>query len=101
MRALPEELERLLHPQATRFAAEYRAFLKHWNTRGIDRRAEGLRLAHLYREVASWFDAQAQNYPVADHAAALLIRLGFSTSRDAPPKPEIWTRRASCVNTAA
>ncbi len=83
MRALPQELERLLRPQATRFAAEYRAFLKHWNTRGIDRRAEGLRLTHLYREAASWFDAQAQNYTAADHAAALLIRLVFITSRDA------------------
>ena len=82
MRALPQELERLLRPQAARFAAEYRAFLKHWNTRGIDRRAEGLRLAHLYREAASWFDTQAQNHPAADHAAALLIRLVFVTSRD-------------------
>ena len=83
IRALPQELERRLRPQAARFAAEYRAFLKHWNTRGIDRRAEGLRLAHLYRDAASWFDTQAQNYPVADHAAALLIRLVFITSRDA------------------
>ena len=74
---------RLLRPQAARFAAEYRAFLKHWNTRGIDRRAEGLRLAHLYRDAASWFDTQAQNYPVADHTAALLTRLVFITSRDA------------------
>ena len=83
MRALPQELERLLHPQAARFAAEYRAFLKHWNTRGIDRRAEGLRLAHLYREAASWFDTQAQNYPATDHATALLTRLVFIASRDA------------------
>lgn len=83
IRALPQELDRLLRPQAARFAAEYRAFLKYWNTRGIDRRAEGLRLAHLYREAASWFDTQAQNYPAADHAAALLIRLVFITSRDA------------------
>ena len=50
---------------------------------GIDRRAEGLRLAHLYREAASWFDTQAQNYPAADHAAALLTRLVFIASRDA------------------
>ena len=83
IRALPQELDRLLRPQAARFAAEYRAFLKCWNTQGIDRRAEGLRLAHLYREAASWFDAQAQNCPAAGHAAALLTRLVFIASRDA------------------
>ena len=84
MRALPQELERLLRPQAARFAAEYRAFLKHWNTRGIDRRAEGAAArAPVPRSGVLVRHAGAKLSGGGPCTAALLIRLVFITSRDA------------------
>lgn len=83
MRAMPRELQSLLHPLASRFAAEHRAFLRHWNTKGIDCRGEGGRLAHLCREAASWFDAREQDCRTTDHAEALLARRVFAAARDA------------------
>lgn len=96
MRALPCELQSLLHPLASRFAAEHRAFLKHWNTKGIDCRGEGGRLAHLCREAASWFDAREQDCRTTDHAEALLARRVFAAARDAE-----WRRAGEFEQRAA
>lgn len=83
MRRLPHEIENLLRPQAAKLAAGYRAFLKRWNTPGIVPHEEAEVLAHLYRETASWFDAQARGYPARDHAATLLVQRIFQTARAA------------------
>ncbi len=82
MRALPHEIDSLLRPLAARFASAYHDFLKHWNTRALDRCAETHRLARQCMETAAWFGAQARDYPADDHNAALLIRLVFETTRD-------------------
>jgi hypothetical protein len=45
--------------------------------RDRQRQSECARLVSLYREVASWFDRQAELDPAADHTAALFVEITF------------------------
>jgi len=73
MRHLPQEIEATMHLQKVKYDAELAAFKRRVLGGAVDRAAEFARLGGLYREAASWLEAQAARYEVQDHTDALFV----------------------------
>jgi cellulose synthase/poly-beta-1,6-N-acetylglucosamine synthase-like glycosyltransferase len=76
-RRLPGEIESLLGTPRRWCALALAAFLQRGARGIVDRDRESLALAALCRDLAAWLDAQADRYPVLDHADALLVETTF------------------------
>ncbi len=95
-RALPGEIQAYLQKPAAHVAHAQAALLARLATGPLHHKAEMQRLAQLYRDVAAWFEQQAVEYPVADHADALFVELTFMRpARRYREQAEQWAHRGS------
>jgi cellulose synthase/poly-beta-1,6-N-acetylglucosamine synthase-like glycosyltransferase len=72
-RALPGRVQEMLCQPARVFAAAREDFRARLARYAVDPVVEVARLAGLYDEAASWFEARAADHPLADHADALFV----------------------------
>ena len=73
-RRLVRELDAMFRGRARRFRAERDAFERRRAAGKISHTTEARRLAKLYREVAAWLEAQADEYEISDHYDDLYVK---------------------------
>jgi cellulose synthase (UDP-forming) len=76
-RSLPEEIQEFLEKPAEHFSDALDSLMERIDRGSLDHSREVAGLVQLYRDAASWFEEQAIDYPVADHADELFVELTF------------------------
>ncbi len=88
-RRLPEEVRSLLDDVRKHCESGLQGFLERQALGPLHLSEEGARLAQLYRDVAAWFDEQANRYEILDHTDRLFVDLTFRE------QAQRWRRKAS------
>jgi len=76
-RSLPGQIRTLLQEPRDKFLAALDAFLKRKKGGRISVHREIQTLARLYRDAATWFQAQADQHPMIDHVDQLFVDITF------------------------
>jgi cellulose synthase/poly-beta-1,6-N-acetylglucosamine synthase-like glycosyltransferase len=82
IRALPGEIEALLAPQASIYAAAHDEFRARQARGSIDVHSELDELQSLYQQATTWFQAQADRFDANDHAERAFIEKVLLPNRD-------------------